>query len=42
MKSTALIKGSYRVKFVIIYFAKNVVSQNKNLFFKNLNQILFK
>lgn len=42
MKSTAHIKGAYRVKFVIIYFAETIVSQNKNFFFGNLNQIIFK
>lgn len=37
MKSTAHIKGAYRVKFVIISFAENVVSQNKNFFFFKSN-----
>lgn len=41
MKSTAHIKGAYRVKFVI-YFAETVVSQNKTFFWGNLNQTLFK
>lgn len=35
-KPTAHIKRAYRVKFVTIYFAENIVSQNKNFFFETL------